>query len=341
MQAYELLEKRLEEWTGCDNVVVCSSGTSALHIGLEALQVPIPSKHNVIVPDYSMIACARSVSLASMKPIVVDCHSDNLLMDVELAEEAIRKYTIAMMPVHNYGRLCDMQSINDVADKHGLFVIEDMAEAHGCYPHPNTQIACWSFYRNKVVRGEEGGAVSFKSAEMAKIARQIRNMGFGEYHDYSHRPRGCNYRMPNVCAELILTSLSRFPETLAKRREIEGWYQEDCPIEWRMPERASPWVYDLRIPWNNEVRQKHMIDVLREQGIQARHGFKPISSQDEYKGVASSYHKERDVSLSASRELLYLPIEPDTTTKDDVRKAMDILKNLAEMPTHPVVSRGE
>jgi perosamine synthetase len=306
MQEYELLEKDLERWTGQSNIVCTSSGTSALHLALESFQLPNPKDREVILCDYNMIACARAISLSGMTPVVVDC-TENLLIDPTLIEQSITDKTRVIMATHIYGRLCDMQAIHDIAAKYGLFVIEDMAEAHGCIIHPNTHAACWSFYKNKIVHGEEGGAVCFKEGgNEARIARQLRNMGFNEPHDYTHIPRGHNYRMSNLHSTPIRNSLKHFKLWVSLRRIIESWYEGMCPVEWRMPYRHSPWVYDLRVPGLTAQRQTAIITELRARGIQARHGFKPISSQEEYEFI-----KRRVPRLWAERmsqEVITLPL---------------------------------
>lgn len=317
-----LLERELEVWSSRENMVACSSGTAALHLGLEALQIPASIKRKgaeVIIPDYSMIACARACTLADLVPMPVDCKQD-LNISPLMVEKSINKRTVAIMAVHTYGRLCDMQVINDVASKYDIPVIEDMAEAHGCYPHPNTQIATWSFYKNKLVHGEEGGAVCFGSDSLVSIARKLRSIGFNDYHDYTHIPRGHNYRMSSVHAALVRRSLQQYQENDDKRREVEGWYDEYCPDTWKMPKRDSVWVYDFRIKGMTSKQQGSIVDALRGCGIQARHGFKPITSQLEYISRAHNPETER-----ASREMIYVPVTPGTT-RNDCQKTFDIVR---------------
>src|SRR4051794_32420303 len=126
MEEYQLLERELGKWIGGDGVVACSSGTAALHLALEAFQIPQPHRREVLCPDFTMYACARSISLSGMKSIFVDCNND-LLIDPKLIESAITDKTIAIMAVHIYGRLFNMTAIHEIASKYHLFVIEDMA----------------------------------------------------------------------------------------------------------------------------------------------------------------------------------------------------------------------
>ncbi len=333
-EAYQQFEKEFGEWAKVQNVVCCSSGTAALHLALEAMQLPPGSK--VVCPDFTMVACPRAIVLAGLVPVFVDCTPD-LRMDLDLLDEAASAYDVkAIMAVHIYGRRNCMSSIHALAADHGLKVVEDMAEVHDVPVDPSTDAACWSFYRNKIIAGEEGGAVAFKDRGHAVHASQLRSLGFTVDHDFMHIPRGHNYRLSNSHARLILASLRgyrhlspflggpHYGSTMEEaRRRIEGWYNEQCPIGWRMPPRDAPWVYDLRIPGLTSERQGEVIRELNRAGIAARHGFKPMSRQEEFKGCRK-YGGE--AAVRASREVLYLPIQPGVTSQDTARLAFQILK---------------
>lgn len=307
MELYQQLEKEFGEWAGVKNVVVCSSGTAALHLALEALQLPQGSE--VLVPDFTMIACPRAVAMASLVPVFIDC-TDNLLMDTWLTTEGINEKTSAIMPVHIYGRQCLMEAIHKIAAKWNLKVVEDLAEAHGVRPHPESAAACWSFYKNKIIAGEEGGAVAFRDPEVAEIARSLRNLGFTDAHDFNHIPRGHNYRLANCLADRVLHSLEVGKGNLAKRRIIEQWYDTWCPLDWRMPKRDVPWVYDIRIGGMTEEKQGRLVRRLNQLGVEARHAFKSMSVQEEF---ADCRVEGNGNANRLSREVIYLPIQPEMT----------------------------
>lgn len=339
MEPYQQLEKELAEWSGMPHVVACSSGTAALHLALESLRLPPGSE--VILPDYTMIACARAVTLAGITPVFVDCGSD-LLMRPHLVRKAIEdrgggpNLVGAIMAVHVYGRLCDMEGICAIAKEHNLPVIEDCAESHGA-GHPFlTYAKCWSFYKNKIIRGEEGGAVAFLSDSSAAHARCLRSLGFTEAHDFRHVPRGHNYRMANVLAGLIRRNLAlymtkgvtlrdgREVDYLAEeRRRIEGLYNARCPAPWRILTRDAVWVYDLRIPGMTRVQQWQVVEILNREGIAARHGFAPMSEQEEY----SDCRVVGDgLAARLAPEVVYLPVEPGYTTAETVERSFAILQ---------------
>lgn len=332
MQPFEQLEHEWAHWNDLNpaEMVACSSGTAALHLALEALELPLGS--HVLVPDFTMIACPRAVTLAALEPVFVDCDS-SLLLDTGLLYDdkprrSVEKLADCIMVVHVYGRRCNMENIVDVSADWECPVVEDLAEAHGVRPHSLTDAACWSFYRNKIVAGEEGGAIWFRDPKRAELARSLRSMGFTEAHDYTHRTRGHNYRMSNLHAKPILRSIQDWGHNVfgpGGRREIEAWYEEACPVEWRMPARDAPWVYDLRIPGMSSEVQGRVVTELRAEGIEARHGFKPMHEQEEYRGCQRVGGEQADM---ASREVVYLPISPGKTTREDCRRAFEVIRRI-------------
>jgi dTDP-4-amino-4,6-dideoxygalactose transaminase len=307
-EPHEVLEREFGAWAGVDHVVACSSGTAALHLALECLRLPAGSR--VICPDYTMIACARAITLAGLTPVYVDVLDDDLTIDPEQVEDAAREGASAVLAVALYGRRCRMEAIAEVAAKYGLAVVEDLAEAHGVRPHAAAAAACWSYYRNKIVAGEEGGAVAFRDPVHAALARSLRCLGFTAEHDYRHVPRGHNYRLAPSLACLVIDSLRESRANIAARRRIEAAYDAACPPEWRQPPRDAVWVYDVRIPGLTRERMARIVGRLQDAGTAARHGFAPMTCQEEYRGCGRG---DNPRSLLASQEVLYLPCSPGLT----------------------------
>jgi dTDP-4-amino-4,6-dideoxygalactose transaminase len=229
------------------------------------------------------------------------------------------------MPVHIYGRQCDVGKLREAIkpNTEQILVVEDGAEAHGVRPHPQSDAFVSSHYKNKIVAGEEGGSIWFRDRSMAYTARQLRSLGFTEAHDFRHVPRGCNYRIANSQANRIRNSLRQFQIQVQQRREIEGWYEDRCPVEWKMPARQSPWIYDLRIPGLTRERQSALVSKLQLEGFQARHGFKPLSSQPEYKHCL--YFGNRNAYRLAN-EIIYLQLQPRLVTQDGVDRAFTVIE---------------
>ena len=335
MRAYERLEVELAHWMNASatHVVACNSGTAALHLAFEALR---PSdrrgrRGECIVPDFTMVACPRAVQLADMTPVFVDCDAERLLMRPTLVSAAVTSRTEFIMAVHVYGRRCDMDALVQRAHFNDCLLIEDLAEAHGVPPDPRCAASCWSFYRNKIIAGEEGGAVLFASAVAAQRARSLRSLGFTEAHDFQHVPRGHNYRLADALAVQILQSLRHFDWNIAARREIEAMYDAHCPAEWRMPARDAVWVYDVRVPGMTHAIQDIVVARLRDIGLEARHAFKPMSRQPEWTNGRSCVWLEMETGRAsdvAAREVIYLPCDPGRVSEQHCKLAFDVIKNV-------------
>ncbi len=234
MKPYQLLEKNYAHFTGSKFAVSCNSGTSALHLGLLALGVGVGDE--VIIPDFAMAACGFAVSYCGAKPVFVDC-DDTLCIDWKLIERKITKKTKAIMPVHIYGRLCNMKEILRIAKKHKLKVIEDACEAQGAVYESKADITCYSFYENKIIHAEEGGIATTDNKKYADRMNYLKNMAFGTKHDYFHEEIGYNYRMPNSQALLALESLANYPKEYERRRKAEFDFYGKCELDavWVLP----------------------------------------------------------------------------------------------------------
>ena len=300
MQPFEHLEQEYGGYVGTQFAVSCSTGTSALHLALKAIGVGPGDE--VIIPEFTMIACAWAVTYCGAKPVFVDC-DDNLLIDVSKIEKKITKKTKAIMPVHIYGRICEMHTIMKIAKKHKLRVIEDCCEAQGAvYKGKNVgtfDIGVFSFYLNKIIPAEEGGMITTNDEKVAQRAKFLKNMSFTKDHNYLHPEIGFNYRMSNAQAIFALDSLSKVNSIQAKRYQIEGWYDKYISLK-KMPERNVVWVYDVR---HNKASK--IVKHLNKHGYNARFGFKPMSMQPMYKKEFKHLK-----AFKESKRVFYLPVSP-------------------------------
>lgn len=322
MQEYELLEQDMEEWSGCRlPTAVCNSGTTALHLALEALS--IPQGVRVLVPEYTFVACARAVTMAGMEPVFIDVCRDDLTLNPELIREACDKYRVrVVMVVHPFGRQAQMTRVAELNDDLGFLLLEDLAEAHGLEPNPATHASCWSFFRNKVIAAEEGGALASRHPSVISKAKSLRSQGYRDGAFWNHEPRGINGRMTNAQAAIIRRQLGLF-DTLTKcRRRTEEIHEKCCPEEFRMVSREVPWLYDLRIPGLRTEQQAELVSRLNSV-LYARPGFRPVSFMDEYRNcmrVGGSVEAVR-----ASREVIALDCSP-TLDNAKIGEAWDIIK---------------
>lgn len=299
---YKTLEEEFAKFTGKQYAVAVNSGTAALHLSLVALG--IGKGDEVIIPDFCMAAAAFAVSYTGATPVFVDCGLD-LNIDPLRIEAKITKRTKAIMPVHIYGRLCDMEAINEIANKYALAVVEDACEVHGA-PVGKADLTCFSFYRNKIVHAEEGGIIVTDDERLYNDMQDLKSMAFGTAHNYFHERIGFNYRMPESQAKLALESLRKIDKNLAKRRKVEEWYNKYIPEELQMPAtREVVWVYDMIKPYIWE-------QLMNVPG--ARHVFKPMSTMPMY--------KKEPLNIMAkffSENMMYLPVNPEMS-ESDVKK---------------------
>jgi dTDP-4-amino-4,6-dideoxygalactose transaminase len=217
-------EKRFAEWQGSRYAISTANGTAALHAALSALG--IGPGDEVIVPSYTFIATSFSVVQAGAIPRFADVNLEDHCISVESAERLVNDRTRAIMPVHLYGNVCDMDRIRAFAAKHGLFVIEDNAEAFGgSYKGKKTgtlgDMAGCSFCQNKTfTTGGEGGMVTTDDEELAWRARSFRDHGYDvrerlslleleQKLPYIHNMIGWNYRMTEMQSAIGLAELER------------------------------------------------------------------------------------------------------------------------------------
>ncbi|MFJ4923926.1 DegT/DnrJ/EryC1/StrS family aminotransferase [Streptomyces sp. NPDC088725] len=298
-------EEEFARFNDAAHGVACSSGTTALTLALRALGVGPGDE--VIVPEFTMIASAWAVTYVGATPVFVDC-GDDLNIDVSLIEEKITPRTKVIMPVHIYGRRCDMDKIMDLAYDYNLRVVEDSAEAHGV--RPVGDIACFSLFANKIITAGEGGICVTNDERLADQMAHLRAMAFTKDHSFLHKKLAYNFRMTNMQAAVALGQTEQLDTILKTRRDIERRYDEGLRgIEGitLMPPRDVLWMYDLRAERREELR-----DFLAAEGIETRLFFKPMSRQP-------GYYDADWPSLNASRfaeDGFYLPTHTGLTAEE-------------------------
>ena len=227
-------EKKFAEWQGSKYAISVATGTAALHVSLGSLG--IGPGDEVIVPSYTFIATSFSVVQAGAIPRFADVNLDDHCISVESAEKLVTKRTKAVMPVHLYGNVCDMDKIQKFAKKHKLLVIEDNAEAFGGYFKGKktgtlSEMAGCSFCQNKTfTTGGEGGMITTDDEELAWKARSIRDHGYDvkqrlslleleQKLPYIHNMIGWNYRMTEMQSAIGLAELERMDTWNMPRRK--------------------------------------------------------------------------------------------------------------------------
>jgi perosamine synthetase len=314
----ERFEEAFAGAVGCRCGVACSSGTSALHLALAALG--IGEGDEVIVPAFTMIATANAVRYTGARPVLVDAEAETWNIDPAQIEARITPRTRAVIVAHIYGHPADMASIVAVARRHGLYVVEDAAEAPGATYQGSPvgslgDVAAFSFYANKIVSTGEGGMVTSNDPQIAELARRLRDHAFSEDRHFWHAYVGYNYRMSNLQAAVGLAQTERFSDLVQRRRANKGRYSARLgsvtglalPGE-REGVRSVYWMYGVLVDEAFGMGRDELREWLAQRGVETRTFFVPIHLQPIY---FERFKDERfPVSESLCQKGLYLPSGP-------------------------------
>lgn len=290
--------------------VSCNSGTNAIYLALKALG--IGPGDEVIVPEYTMIATAWAVTYTGATPVFVDCR-DDLLMCLADVFDATTEKTKAVIMTPIYGRSHGV----GVRPREDIFLIGDYAEAHGINPEEQCiDIACYSFYGNKILTTGEGGMCITNNKEWADEMRKLSNMYMDEKRTYLHPKQGHNFRMTNIQAAVGLAQVMRIKEILEKRAKVQDWYGQNMPEKYKMQRREVLWFYDIQTD-----KQEELKTYLEENGIPSRYGFKPMSMQPQYLGEYEHLN-----AYKWSKRILYLPTWAEMT-EDEVKTVCQTIQS--------------
>lgn len=224
-------QTELEQYLGVKHVIPCANGTDALQMALMALG--LKPGDEVITPSFTYVATTEVIALLGLKPVFVEVDKDTFCIDVNQIEAAITPKTKAIVPVHLYGQAAAMNELMAIAKKHGLFVVEDTAQAIGCdYYHTDTHvvkagtigdIGCTSFFPSKNLGCYgDGGAMFTNSDELAAKLRMIAN--HGQSKRYYHDVVGCNSRLDSIQAAVLRIKLRQLNQYNRKRRAVADYY---------------------------------------------------------------------------------------------------------------------
>ena len=308
-------EQRFAEAVGCEFGVACSSGTAALHLALAALG--LGPGDEVILPTFTMVATANAVTYCGARPVLVDCTPDTWNMDVHAIEDRITAQTRAIIVVHIYGHPVDMAPVQALARRHGLWVVEDAAEAHGAHYRGQPvgslgDVATFSMYANKNLTTGEGGVVTTNNPEIARRAQTLRDQAFSPERHFWHRYRGFNYRMTSMQAAVGLAQTERFAELIEARCALARRYAErlshlpglTLPVE-RAEVMNVYWMFGVVVQNAFGISRDMLRMQLAEKGIETRCFFIPMHRQPIY---APDFVDQRfPVADELCRRGLYLP----------------------------------
>ena len=329
-------EERFAAFAGAKHAVAVNSGTSALHLCVRALG--IGEGDLVVTSPFSFVASANCLLFERARPVFVDIDPETLNIDLGKLEEKVREIggrggsgagrLKALLPVHVFGRPCDMTAVMGIAGESGLEVIEDACEAPGAEVRDEAAGGVWrkagtfgrcsafGFYPNKQMTTGEGGVVATNDDGVAALWRSMRNQGRSESAAWlQHERLGYNYRLSDINCALGLGQLARLPGMLAKRERVAGWYAErlkglpDVVVpEARAGERISWFVYVVRLGdrFSREDRDRVLAE-LRERGIGCGNYFTPIHLQPFYREMFGFKEGDFPVTESVAARTIALP----------------------------------
>jgi perosamine synthetase len=301
-----------------------SSGTAALQLAVMALG--LKPGDEVIVPGFSFVTPVNVVIAAGAKPVYADVDASSWCLDPKTFEESITPRTKAVIAVHVYGNVCDMDAIMAIARRHNIVVIEDAAEAafstrNGCYSGTFGDIGCFSFQATKTLTMGEGGFVLSPDGQWVSDMRCMRDHGMNPDKRYWHDRQGFNFRLTNLQAAVGCAQLERIEEIMAKRRRVYAAYAQHLsripgvsrqefapgvsPVVWAVGVRLDPGIC--------RRSRDQAIHSLGGEGIETRPGFYSFSDMPLYQAPVLN------VSQSISGQILLLPSFADLTDGEIAR----------------------
>jgi dTDP-4-amino-4,6-dideoxygalactose transaminase len=321
-EAVAAFEREFAAFCHVKHAVAVNNGTAALHAAL--LAAGIGPGDEVIVPSFTFIATATSVSMCGAVPRCVDVDDRTFNLDPEAVEKAITPATRAVVGVHLFGQLCDVAAISGLCGEHDLTFIEDAAQAHGAtftgLPAGSFgDMGCFSFYATKNMTTGEGGMVTTGSDELAAALRLLVN--HGQSRKYLHTRLGYNYRMTDVEAAMGLVQLRRLPDLNGARvehaRYLDGHLRREGILT---PRRVAGFShvyhqYVVQVMPEFPLTRDRLAAYLGEKGIgSAVHYPMPIHRQPLYDGVTPG--TPCPVSERLSGTVLSLPVHPGVSGED-------------------------
>lgn len=314
---HQELEQKLSEYLGVDHLALFANGTLALVTALQALRIT----GEVITTPFSFVATAHSLLWNGIKPVFVDIHPDTFNLDPDKIEAAITPQTTAIMPVHVYGKPCDVEKIQKIADTYGLKVIYDAAHAFGVRFKGASllkygDLSTLSFHATKIFTTFEGGAIICPDAKTKRRIDDLKNFGYAG--EVTVVAPGINAKMNELQAALGLLQLKHVDASIRRRREIDAHYREQLssitgifcpalPADTTYNHAYFPILVGKEYPHSRD----ELNDKLRRHGIVPRRYFYPLISEfPMYRGLPSASRANLPIARTIAEQVLCLPIYP-------------------------------
>jgi perosamine synthetase len=305
--------------------IAVSNGSVALDLALQLLD--LKEGDEVIIPSFTIISCLSAVIRTKAKPVF--CDVDNLTwnMSLENVQEKITDKTKAIIVVHTYGLVCDVEKIKEHCVDKEIKIIEDTAEAHGQYVNDSKcgtfgDISTLSFYANKHITTGEGGLLLTDSDTFYEKAKEMRNLGFNNTKRFQHENFYWNYRLSGIQAALGISQINSLEKTI-KQKQIQGEYYQallseisdkvQLPLsKWKNTDNHY-WVFGIVLKVDTE--RDNIMFQLAEQGVQTRPFFWPLHKQEALRKIYKTNDK-LPVSEYLGKNGFYIPIGNHINKKD-------------------------
>lgn len=284
----ESFEREFADYVGARHGVAVTSGTTALHLAVAALEFEPGSE--ILVSASTNVATALAAYHNGHVPVPVDSEPTTWNLDLDLVESQITPRTRAIVPVHLFGHPVDMDALLEIAARHGLAVIEDCAESHGATVRGRMtgalgDMGCFSFYANKIITTGEGGMVTTSDDRLAEQLRLLRNLAFGRPR-FLHEQAGFNFRMTGYQAAMGRVQLRKIEFIIEQKRRVAHSYtslladvagvRTPVELDWA---RNVYWMYAIEVCDEFPLTRDELSASLAESGIESRTFFCPMSMQ--------------------------------------------------------------
>lgn len=353
------LEKELAKFLKVDNVAACQSGTSALHLSI--VEAGVKPGDVVIVPPLTFIAAVNPVKYQFATPVFIDC-DDSFCMDpiklCSFCEEECEwdgkalqykgALVKALVVVHVFGNMADMESIMATAEKYNLKVIEDATEALGTkytegkfagkYAGTIGDFGCYSFNGNKIITTGGGGAITANNSKTVDHLRFLSTQAKTDPHYYIHDEIGYNYRMTNLQAALGVAQMEELPMFISRKqknyelyKELFGGFEYGTLMPFRQGTNSNQWFYSINIDRSRiTATMREIIVALHDKGIETRaiwgliNEQKPYEGEMTYKLEKAPYYANRILNIPSSTQISENEIR---YVADEVKKLLKELAN--------------
>lgn len=337
-QCYEYVnrfEKLFAEHLGVKHAIATSSCTGALHMGFAGLGVGPGDE--VILGDINWIASAAPITYLGAKPILVDVLPDSWCLDPDRVEEAITPKTKAILAVHIYGNLCEMDRLREIGERYGIPVIEDAAEAIGSVYNGTRagamgKFGAFSFHGTKTITTGEGGMWVTNDSELFEKVRTLSNHGrsASEKRQFWPNEIGFKYKMPNIAAAIGCAQMERIEELISRKRTIFEHYRQGLS---GLPVRLNPsdlpgrvhgyWMPTFVVDGGAPFDRNSLLAKFKERNIDGRVFFWPLSKTGHFER-----RHENPVKKSLSTRGVNLPSYHDLTDEEMDRVISVVCNNL-------------